>query len=151
MMHFPPVSALFLQVCLFPKNFFTFIRQNFCPFLVIDHKFRICPPIFAVSVHFPPVSRKLFFPPTFTNFPPILGKFTCFLHTLRVFCPPTLTMMHLCITQCTYWTPLHIAPVFYRPVFCFGCSVPLSSVFEPVADLCGRQPRRFGQLPLLPR
>jgi len=30
-----------------------------------------------------------------------------FLHTLRVFCfPPTFTMMHLCITQCTYWTPL---------------------------------------------
>src|SRR6218665_569748 len=28
-----------------------------------------------------------------------------FLHTLRVFSPPTFTM-HLCITQCTYWTPL---------------------------------------------
>jgi len=22
------------------------------------------------------------------------------------FVPPSLTMMHLCITQCTYWTPL---------------------------------------------
>jgi len=21
--------------------------------------------------------------------------------------PPSLTGMHLCITQCTYWTPLH--------------------------------------------
>ena len=27
-------------------------------------------------------------PPTFTHFPPVLGKFTCFLHTLRVFFPP---------------------------------------------------------------
>jgi len=23
------------------------------------------------------------------------------------FFPPTLTMMHLCIAQCTYWTPLN--------------------------------------------
>jgi len=29
-----------------------------------------------------------------------------FLHTLCVFrFPPSLTMMHLCITQYTYWTP----------------------------------------------
>jgi len=31
-----------------------------------------------------------------------------FTHTLSVFrFLPSLTMMHLCITQCTYWTPLH--------------------------------------------
>src|SRR6218665_2538967 len=57
-------------------------------FLLIDHKFRISPPIFAVSVHFPPVSRNLFFAPYFYKFPPpVLGKFTCCLHTLRVFPP----------------------------------------------------------------
>src|SRR6218665_4142843 len=75
------------------------------------------PPIFAVSIHFPSVSRKLFFPPYFYKFPPCFRQihllftyFTCifFLHTLRVFFLPTLTMMHLCITQCTYWTPLPI-------------------------------------------
>src|SRR6218665_314753 len=33
---------------------------------------------------FPPVSRKLLFPPTFTN-PSVLEKFTCCLHTLCVF------------------------------------------------------------------
>src|SRR6218665_3327312 len=55
----------------------------------------------------PPVSRKLLFPPTFLNFPSVLSKFTCFLHTFCVFrFPPTLTIMHLCITQCMYWTPL---------------------------------------------
>ena len=32
-----------------------------------------------------------------------------FLHTLCVFpVPPTLTMMHLCITQWTYWTPVTV-------------------------------------------
>src|SRR6218665_1573617 len=46
-------------------------------------------------------------PPTFQNLPPVFEKFNSFLHTLRVIFPPTLTMMHLCITQCTYWTPLH--------------------------------------------
>src|SRR6218665_2959367 len=119
MMHFPPVSnfPLFLKnfrtfekivtILPFPETFLDFHPPKFLMtfFLVIDHKFRL-PPIFAVSVHFPSVSRKLFFPPYFYKFPLVLGKFTCFLHTLRVFFPPTLTMMHLCITQCTYWTPL---------------------------------------------
>jgi len=26
-----------------------------------------------------------------------------------VYSPPTLAMMHLCITQCTYWTPLDLS------------------------------------------
>jgi len=39
---------------------------------------------------------------------PLILKIYVFLLTLRVFrFPPTLTMMHLRITQCTYWTPLH--------------------------------------------
>src|SRR6218665_1415127 len=47
----------------------------------------------------------------FTNVLFILHKFTCLLHTFCVFrFPPALTMMHLCISQCTYWTPL--APGF---------------------------------------
>src|SRR6218665_1994866 len=76
-------------------------------FLVIDHKFQISP-LFSLFQYISPLFRENYsFPPTLTNFPPLLDKFTCFLHTLRVFrFPPTLTMMHLCITQCTYWTPL---------------------------------------------
>ena len=67
------------------------------------------PPILPVLVHFPSDSRKfLISPPTFHNFPPVFQKFNSFLHTLRLFFPPTLTMMHLCITQCTYWTLLYI-------------------------------------------
>src|SRR6218665_2427383 len=84
-------------------------------FLVIDDKFRISRfPLFSLF-QYPPGSRKLLFPPTLTNFPSVFEKFTCFLHTLCVFrFPRTLTMMHLCITQCTYWTPLPTTPEKHR-------------------------------------
>src|SRR6218665_997596 len=53
----------------FPEKFLDFHPPKFLmTFLVIDHKFRI-PPIFSVSVYFPPVSRKFLFPPTLKNFP----------------------------------------------------------------------------------
>src|SRR6218665_3214901 len=64
------------------------------------------PPIFAVSIHFPPVSQKLFVPPTFTHFPPCFRQIHLLFTYFTCIFPPTLTMMHLCITQCTYWTPL---------------------------------------------
>src|SRR6218665_2944891 len=73
------------------------------------------PPIFAVSVHFPPVSRKLLFLPFFSLFFPFFSQihllfsyFTPFFFCISF--PPTFTMMHLCITQCTYWTPLAPPP-----------------------------------------
>src|SRR6218665_2139041 len=54
-----------------------------------------------------PLTRNFELPPYFLNFPSDSVKctrfftyFTCFSFT------PSLTMMHLCITQCTYWTPL---------------------------------------------
>jgi len=120
MMHFPllQISPFYFRqiyrLCgkfstfyLFTKKFrFSSAKISDDLFLVIDHIFRI-PLYFPVSVHFPLVPRKLLFPPTLKNFPPVFEQFTCFLRTLRVFrFPPTLTMMHLCITQCTYWTPL---------------------------------------------
>ena len=75
-----------LKILPLPEKFLDFHPPKFLMtflFLVIDHKFRISP-IFPVSVHFLPVSRKLLFPPTFKNFLPVLEKFTCFLHTLCV-------------------------------------------------------------------
>src|SRR6218665_3388901 len=54
-------------------------------FLVIDHKF---PPYLACFSTFPPDWQKFLFPPTFTNFPPVFGKFTSFLHTFCVYFPP---------------------------------------------------------------
>ena len=42
------------------------------------------PSVFPVSVHFP-LFRENYYSPTFKNLPPVLGKFTCFLHALCVF------------------------------------------------------------------
>src|SRR6218665_1267976 len=122
MMHFPPVSDFppisekFSDFLKFFYNF-TFSRKisSLSSAKISDDLFGYrpqisnFPPIFAVSIHFPPLFRQNnSFPPYFYKFPPVLDKFTCFLHTLRVFFPPTLTSMHLCITQCTYWSPLSI-------------------------------------------
>jgi len=53
---------------------------------------------------------KLLFPQYFYKFPSVFVKSTCILHALRVFrFPPTLTMMHLCITQCTTGRPWILA------------------------------------------
>src|SRR6218665_1370456 len=91
MMHFPPVS----DFPLFSKKFQT-LRKIFTMLPFPDKFLDFHPPKFLMT-----------FPPYFNKFSPVLDKFTCFLHTLRVFrFPPTLTMMHLCIIQCTYWTPL---------------------------------------------
>src|SRR6218665_4039528 len=123
MMHSPRVSDsphIFDTFLDFLENFtnVTFSRKNF-PFssakisddlfLVIDPQIFGFPPYFPVLVHSPSDSRKFIISPTFQSFPPVFQKFNSILHTLRVFFPPTLTMMHLCITQCTYWTPLSIS------------------------------------------
>src|SRR6218665_1524221 len=113
MMHFP----LFQIFPLFPKHFLTPLKisQNL-PFLekfsdfhpstflmtlfVINHKFQI---------HFPQFQQNYSFPHTFQISPPVFSKFACF-YILFIFFVSSLytfTMMHLCITQCTYWTPLN--------------------------------------------
>ena len=111
-MHFLPVSdspyfgknfrlhGKFPQFYLFRKNVSIFIRQNFWwPFFS---------PIFAVSV---PYISSLFLNNYY--FPLLLQislwfrKSYVFLHTFGRFSfLPSLTMMHLYITQCTHWTPL---------------------------------------------
>src|SRR6218665_535441 len=71
-------------------------------FLVNDHKFRISP----LSVHFPLVSRKLFFPHCFEKISPCFRKIPLlFTYFMCISFPPTLTMMLLCITQCTSGRP----------------------------------------------
>ena len=70
-----------------PKFLMTF-------FLVIDHKF--CnSPLFSLFQYISPLFRKIHL---------LFTYFMC------ISFPPTLTMMHLCITQCTYWTPLLLVP-----------------------------------------
>ena len=81
----------FFTILPFPKNFLIFIRRNSW-WLFFSHRPQISnfPPIFHVSVHFPTCFTKIIIPPTFTNFPPVLKNFTCFLHTLCEFRFPLL-------------------------------------------------------------
>src|SRR6218665_3317846 len=94
----------------YPEIIFAFHPPIFLMTLFFSHRPQISnSPYFPCFNNFPPVSRKLLFPPYFQTFLPVFKKFTCFLHTfcVHVFLSPlNLTMMHLCITQCTYWTPL---------------------------------------------
>src|SRR6218665_247603 len=108
MMHFPPcfIFPLFpkdfltpwkiSQILPFPEKLSRFHPPKFLMtfFLVINHKFRI-PPVFANSIHFPPISTKLFFPPYFCKIPPDFVKLTCFYilymyfyHTMHVLDAP---------------------------------------------------------------
>src|SRR6218665_866857 len=93
---------------IFPILAFSEIIFDFHPpkfLMTFYYKFSI-PPIFPVSLHFPPISQKLLFP-YFKKCSLCFRKMYVFLHTLYVFrIPPILTLMHLCIIQCTYWTPL---------------------------------------------
>ena len=111
MMHFPPVSD-FTPIsqkgfglrgkC---PHFDLFSKISRFSFAKIYHKFLIAP-YFPVSIHFPSIPGKFFFPLLMQNFPPDFVKLTCFTYNTRISFPPTFTMMHLCITQCTYWTPM---------------------------------------------
>src|SRR6218665_556523 len=96
-MMLPSVSDFPLPV--FPKNFsgsvknfpsFTFSRKISRFFL-----FHYISPYFVQHYYFPLLLQisSLF-----------LGMEFYILYVY--FVSPTLTMMHLCITQCTYWTPL---------------------------------------------
>ena len=109
---FPPifpknVSDSFFQ---FSNHFSHFNPPKFLQMtfhLVIHYKFLIPSPIFAVSVNFPPIWGKLLFPLLLQISYPWFRKIYVFLHTLCVYrFPLSLAMTHLCITQCTYWTPL---------------------------------------------
>ena len=108
----------FIKFDLFPKKFPIFIRQNFWwPFFSHRPQILNSPPILPVLVHFLSDWRKLLFPPYFHKFPPLFSENSPAFYILCVyFLPLTLTMMHLCITQCTYWTPLDSSQTSYKAV-----------------------------------
>jgi len=81
--------------CIFPPLFQIspyFRKKSDNLFLVIDHKFRLSPLFFPCFSKFHPLFREnCYFLPTFTNFPTVLEKFTCFLHTFScILFPPLL-------------------------------------------------------------
>ena len=100
MMHFPPCfryPPCFRKICQTPQKIvpiLPFLKKNlgFHPpkflmtfFLVIDHKFRISP-LFSLFSTFPPCFAKIILSLLLLQIsPPVLNKFTCFLHTLHVF------------------------------------------------------------------
>ena len=74
-------------------------------FLVNHHKFQISP-LFSLFQYISPLFRENYSSPYFNKFSPLFYTNSPTFYILYVYFPPTLTMMHLCITQCTYWTPL---------------------------------------------
>ena len=108
MMNFPPVSD-------FPLFFEKFSDCGkfslFYPFLVIffSHRPQILnfPPYFPCFSTFPPLFRENYYSPLLFKISSYFRKIhLLFTYFLCISFPPTLTMMHLYITQCTYWTPL---------------------------------------------
>src|SRR6218665_320708 len=96
----------------FPENFSNFHPPKFLmTFFSHRPQISIFLPILPLSGHFPPVSQKILFPPILTNFPLFSKNSPAFYVLFAYFVSPsTLIMMHLCITQCTYWTPLPPPP-----------------------------------------
>jgi len=101
MMHFPSISdfPLFSEYFRFWGNFFDFSMTLNLEFL----------PYFRWNATFP-YFGKFIIPPTLRNFTPWFRKMYLFFAYFACFSfPPYFSMMHLCITQCTYWTPLPTA------------------------------------------
>ena len=97
----PPISEKFSDA-----------KGNFSNFTFSQKIFDFHPQKFLMTV-FHLFRENFYFSQYSFKFPPDFVKFTCFLHILCVFrFLPSLTTMHLCITQCTYWTPLGLCHQF---------------------------------------
>ena len=99
----------FSKFYFYPTNFLIFIRRHFWwPFFSHRPQISNLPPYFPCFNTFPPCFAKIILSsPTLTNFPHCFRQIhLLFTYFTCISFPPTVTMMHLCITQCTYWTPL---------------------------------------------
>ena len=137
MMHFSVLDCpYFRKISQTPsKTFQNFIFSEKNRLFVIDHWFLISS-LFSLFQSIPLYFGQIFISPAFQNDPPDFVKFPCFLHTFCDFrFPSTLTRMHLCITQCTYWTPLLTRPIYFltkvlwmRCFVALGCCRHLANV-----------------------
>jgi len=84
---FPPILEKISDTENFSKCYFfsTSAKISDDLFLVIDHKFRICPLFSIFQYIFPLFRENFYFPLLLTISLRVLEKFTCFLHTLCVF------------------------------------------------------------------
>src|SRR6218665_4146450 len=119
MIHFSSVSDFPLfsknwknfSILLFPEKILYFHPPKFLMIFFCHQPqiFKFPPYFLCFSTFAPRFHENYYFPPLPFKIPLCFTKLDLLLHTFCVFrFPPTLTMMHLCITQCTYWTPLAI-------------------------------------------
>src|SRR6218665_203520 len=92
------------------KNFhnFTFSRKNFFIHRPQNLNFPLCfriSPLFSLLQYIPPCFAKIIISSYFLKFPPFPKIHVYFTYFTCISLPPTLTMMHLCITHCTYGRP----------------------------------------------
>src|SRR6218665_2625107 len=83
-----------------PNKFLNLGPQLPCYATAFPHNFRCFSPF--------PLFQENYYFPHFCKFPPDFVKFTCFYILYAFYVSPSLNMMHFCITQCTYWTPMVI-------------------------------------------
>src|SRR6218665_179052 len=123
MMHFPPVSDFPLfsktfqtlwtifKILPFPEKCLDFHPPKFL-MTFFSHRAQISNfPLFSLFQYISPLFREnYYFPLTFINSPRCFRNIhLLFTYFMCISFPSALTMMHLCITQCTYWTPLYRA------------------------------------------
>jgi len=63
-------------------------------------------PLISLFQYMPPLFRENYYFPHFLKFSRFRKIYVFFTYLMCFSFPPTLTMMHLFITQFTYWTPL---------------------------------------------
>src|SRR6218665_170502 len=96
----------------FPEKISVFHPPKFLMTLLLSHRPQILnfPSYFACFSSFPPLIGENYYVPLLSQISPLFSENSPAFYILCVYIsPPTLTMMHLCITQCTYWTPLERA------------------------------------------
>ena len=99
-----PLRKWFISPCFrFPH----FSVENFHNFTSSRNNFRFSSSKISDDLF---LFRENYYFTYFSKYPPDLVKLTCFY--IPLICifrfPPSLTMMHLCITQCSYWTLLSL-------------------------------------------
>src|SRR6218665_38837 len=93
---------------IFSKKGFGFLPQKFL-MTFFSHRLQMLNyfPLFSLFHYISPLFRENYYSPCLCKFSFSFRTIYVFLHTFCVFrFPLVLTMMHLCIAQCTHWTPL---------------------------------------------
>ena len=102
----------FSQFQLFPKKISDFHWPNFW-WLFFRWLQILNSPLFSMFQYISPLFRQNYYYPYFFKFPWFRNIYVFFTYFMCFSFPPSLTMMHLCITQCTYWMLLVPLMILY--------------------------------------